>query len=287
MKTHLGFVILFAAMYAASAMGLPAPTSRYAIDGSLQLIAPSSHFVTEDTLSPLHGISIAEAGSSALALVLSVPAGSFSASPSGGVSINGSDTSTLTMTGTQSALNAYLGGTHLFYLTGADATADVTLSLQVTEQGGSGQTASASTLLHVDAQPDADVGVAIDNVADFVNGGATTHYFIDVHNIIGDTQNLFLTTSSSANLSGFSWTCVGNGASCPAPAGSGAISASFVLPGDTALMFDLQASVAANPENPTVLTASLQAVLILQDPTPDDHIASDTNTVGIFRAGFE
>lgn len=101
--------------------------------------APSSVTVTEDSASPLTGISFndVDAASGSVTATLSVPSGSLSATGGGGVTVGGS-ISALTLTGTIANLNAFIASSQVTYTTATNATAAVTLSASIDDGGNSG-----------------------------------------------------------------------------------------------------------------------------------------------------
>ena len=102
-------------------------------------VVPGSIAVTEDTASALTGIVFtdADAGAGIVTATLSVPSGSLAAASSGGVAVGGSS-SNMTLTGTISAINAFIAGSQVTFTTASNATADVTLTVAFNDGGNSG-----------------------------------------------------------------------------------------------------------------------------------------------------
>lgn len=141
------------------------------------IIAPASFAVTEDVASSLNGISFADpdAGSGSLTATFSVPTGALTAFSAGGVTASGTATSR-TLQGTLTALNTYLGNNHLKYTTALNATANVTLSIAINDNGHSGsggaQSASVSRTITVNPVNDAPTLLAPAFLPVFTAGNA-------------------------------------------------------------------------------------------------------------------
>lgn len=269
------------------------PLGVVAVNDPPQISAPSGLTVVEDVSSVLAGISLsdADAGGGNLSLSLSVPAGTLDAASDAAVGVSGNHTSTLTLGGTLAALNAYLAAGKLSYLTAANANGNVSLGLSANDQGNSGgpaQVGTATVALAIDPRPDAELGVSVDDGRGFVSGGGTAHYQILVRNSAGDAiSGVGLAVATSGNLSNFVWACSAVATACPAPVGTGLPNALVDLPGGASLLFLLDADVAALPEDPAVVSATLGVPAGVQDPTQADHAASDSDVVGLFRDGFD
>src|SRR5690606_29690099 len=132
--------------------------------------------VTEDVTSPITGISFSDpdAGSGGLTATFSVPSGSLSATSGGGVTVSGTGSSRV-LNGTLSALNNFISGSNLTYLTAPNATTNVTLTVTINDNGNTGtgnpQSATGTKTLAVTAVNDAPAIVAPGELR--VNAGAT------------------------------------------------------------------------------------------------------------------
>lgn len=103
---------------------------------------------------PITGVSAADidVAGNAMTLTLSVPEGTLSASNQGGVTVAGSGTAAMTLTGTLSALNGFFSPVpQVTYTQAALPSANLILSLQLSDNGGTGsggaRTASAAITL--------------------------------------------------------------------------------------------------------------------------------------------
>ncbi len=103
---------------------------------------PASITVKEDTVTKLTGLSFSDTdiGSSPLTVTLSVPAGTLSATSGAGVAVAGSGTASLTLTGSITDINAFVGasGSGVHYAPVPGSTADVTLTVISNDGGASG-----------------------------------------------------------------------------------------------------------------------------------------------------
>ncbi|WP_306224535.1 Ig-like domain-containing protein [Bosea beijingensis] len=102
---------------------------------------PSSFTGTEDTPLALTGISVVDvdAGSAPITVTLSVDAGSLTAGSAGGVTVAGSGTGAIVLTGTLADINAYLAGPGApIYQPPANSNAAVTLTMLTNDGGNSG-----------------------------------------------------------------------------------------------------------------------------------------------------
>ncbi|MGP3699568.1 beta strand repeat-containing protein [Rhodobacter sp. NSM] len=132
-----------------------------AVNDAPTVSAPASLAVTEDTTTAVTGISFADvdAGSSDVTATLSVDAGLLAATSGSGVTVLGSGTGALTLSGTVAAINAFIAASEVAFTPAANATADATLSVGINDGGNSGSggalTASTSVTLAVTAVNDA------------------------------------------------------------------------------------------------------------------------------------
>lgn len=118
-----------------------------AVNDAPSITAPASIAVTEDVASALTGISFADvdAASGSVTASFGVGSGALGASSGGGVTVGGS-ASALTLSGTVANLNTFIAGANLSFTTAADSTANVTLSVALSDGGntGSGGSKAAS-----------------------------------------------------------------------------------------------------------------------------------------------
>jgi hypothetical protein len=194
------------------------------------ITAPVSITVTEDTASALTGISFEDkdAGSGNVTVTLSVPSGTLSADPSGGVTVGGSSIA-MTLSGSISNINAFIAAGHVKFQTSAHSMADVTLTATINDgglSGGAPQSASQTVTLAVTAVNDAPT----------INAPATI-------NVDEDTTQ---------PLTGISFSDV--------DAGSGAVTVTFSVPSGTL------AATAAGGRWP-ISMPSLQAAPSASPPT--------------------
>ena len=122
------------------------------------ITAPASIAVTEDVATSLTGISFADpdAGSGQLTATFTVSTGSLS-TVGGGVTVGGSATAR-TLTGTLSALNAFIAAGNLRYTTALNASGSLTLGININDNGNTGtggaQSASKNLTLTITAVND-------------------------------------------------------------------------------------------------------------------------------------
>ncbi|HEX8964521.1 MAG TPA: cadherin-like domain-containing protein [Rhodocyclaceae bacterium] len=122
---------------------------------------PGSINVTEDVASAITGISFADvdAGGGTVTATLGVDSGTLAAASGGGVTVGGSGTASLTLSGTVANINAFISGSHVSFTTAADATASVTLTASIDDGGNTGsggaKSASDTTTFSVSAVNDA------------------------------------------------------------------------------------------------------------------------------------
>ena len=131
---------------------------------------PTSIAVTEDVATALTGISVADvdAGSANLQITLSVGSGTLAAAAGGGVTVGGSGTASLVLTGSASNLNAFISASNVSFTTAANATAAVTLTVATSDLGNTGsggaRTDSDTVTLNVTAVNDAPVLAGANNL---------------------------------------------------------------------------------------------------------------------------
>ncbi|MFV3370633.1 DUF4347 domain-containing protein [Pseudomonas sp. NY15435] len=199
-----------------------------AVNDAPNISAPGSIAVTEDVSQALTGISFSDidAGSGTVNVEFSVPpgAGSLSALSASGVTVSGSGSGTLGLSGTLADINAFVASGMVRYTTAANATSNVVLSLRIDDGGHSGsggnQTASTTVTLSVSAVNDAPVNqvpgnqsVLQDGTLVFGVGNSNAISISDVDAGGGALQVTLTVTNglvSLGSLSGLSF-LVGNG----------------------------------------------------------------------------
>ncbi|MDI1361146.1 Ig-like domain-containing protein [Methylotenera sp.] len=113
-----------------------------AVDDAPVNTLPATFTTNEDTSVKLVGLSIADvdAGGNNVTVTLSVPTGILTAATAGGVTITGSGTGSLQLTGTVANINAYLAtvANQPTYVPVADANGNVTLTMTTNDNGNTG-----------------------------------------------------------------------------------------------------------------------------------------------------
>ncbi len=133
------------------------------------ITAPTSQNVTQATATAITGISVADpdSGSNMITMSFSAPAGTFAATSGSSVTVLGSGTSSLTLSGTQTNINSFITASKLSYTSAAGASGTVTLSIGTNDGGNSGsggtQTDSKTETLNIQ----------IPNAAPVISSGAT------------------------------------------------------------------------------------------------------------------
>ncbi|WP_232315199.1 beta strand repeat-containing protein, partial [Oceanibaculum pacificum] len=154
---------------------------------------PGSISVMEDVATALTGISFSDvdAGSGDAIATLSVASGTLAATSGAGVTVGGT-ASALTLTGTVANINAFIAASNVTFTTASNATADVTLTVSINDDGNSGSggelSDSGTVTLDVTAVNDAPVVTAPDSltVTEDVAGAVTDISFSDVDAGSGD-----------------------------------------------------------------------------------------------------
>ncbi|PSB34445.1 Calx-beta domain-containing protein [Stenomitos frigidus] len=120
--------------------------SATAVNDAPTVTAPSAIAITEDTTTVLTGISFADvdAGSGTMSAVLSVGAGSLSATAGSGVTVLGSASPSITLNGTLTALNSFLTNS-LTYTPALNDVATQTLGVRINDGGNTGSGGALSS----------------------------------------------------------------------------------------------------------------------------------------------
>ncbi|AFK57505.1 Putative Ig domain family (plasmid) [Tistrella mobilis KA081020-065] len=131
-----------------------------AVNDAPEITAPASIDVTEDTETALTGISIsdADAGTGEVTVTFTVGEGELAATSTADVTVGGTATA-LTLTGSVADINAFIAASALTFTPAADATGNVTLTVDVDDGGNTGsggaKTDTATVTLAVSAVNDA------------------------------------------------------------------------------------------------------------------------------------
>ncbi len=183
-----------------------------AVNDAPTITAPGSIGVTEDVASAITGISFTDvdAGSASVTVTLSVDSGTLNATSGGGVTVSGSGTTTLMLSGSIANINTFIAGSNVSFTTASNATSNVNLGVDINDGGNTGaggaQTNSGATALLVTAVNDYPVVGFSGGTASFVQGnglGPSTPVAIDSGMTVTDVDNttfVAATVSISANL---------------------------------------------------------------------------------------
>jgi hypothetical protein len=189
------------------------------VNNTPTITAPASQAVTEDVATQITGLSFADvdAGAGNLIVTLSAPAGSLSATTGGGVTVAGSGTGSITLTGTLANINTFVStGTGVFYTTAANANGAVTLTVNLNDQGNTGldpgltgtaanEQATSTVTLNISAVNDAPVLDLDGNVAGtgyattFTENGAAVRITDSDQVLTDDATNLASATITLTN----------------------------------------------------------------------------------------
>lgn len=192
--------------------------------------------------------------------------------------------------GVTNGLQIQNDGTLIYSLTGQSGTAVITVTCQDnggTANGGNDTSAAQTFQVSVGGGLDLSIGMTT-NGGDFFNGGMLYDYTITVQNIgTTDAHNATVQDILPSNLLGATWTCDTIGAATCTASGSGDITDTVNIPKNAGLIYHLTVTVQAIPELPVVNTATITTQNGDVDVNPDNNTITLTDTVGIFRNGFE
>lgn len=189
-----------------------------AVNDAPVISAPASITVTEDVSSVISGFSFTDvdAGINIVTATFSVPSGTLSATTGMGVTVSGSETGELTLSGSLADINFFVAANGVTFKTAQDATASVTLTVTLNDKGFSGsggeKTDTKTVTLNVSAVNDAPVNnvpgaqTASQNIAlgfNTANGNAISITDVDAGNgLMTVTLTATNGTLSLSSLSG-------------------------------------------------------------------------------------
>ncbi len=168
-----------------------------AVNDAPVISAPASITVTEDVSSVISGFSFTDvdAGINTVTATFSVPSGTLSATTGMGVTVAGSGTGELTLSGSLADINFFVAANGLTFKTAQDVTTSVTLTVTLNDKGFSGsggeKTDTKTVTLNVSAVNDAPVNnvpgaqTASQNIAlgfNTANGNAISITDVDAGN---------------------------------------------------------------------------------------------------------
>ncbi len=136
----------------------------------------------------------------------------------------------------------------------------------------------------------ADVAVAISDDRDIVQIGDSLDYLIEVTNPIGPSSAIATVSDIlPAELTAGSWICsASGGASCGSPGGSGNTlfdTATLPVGGKTSYLYST--TLQGSDPNGMVVNTATASLTNGTDPNPANNQSTDTNSVVIFRDGFD
>ncbi len=175
-------------------------------------------------------------------------------------------------------------------MSGGSASVSVTLAagihaLRARYLGNANYLGSAVPPLTLIVRPAVALQVTLDDARSFVAGGSVHTYTLIVRNNGPDAADgAVVRNVLPANLVDVSFTCSANGASCGF--GGGAIVETVNLPANGERTYRITGTVARDPEQPLLHSATVQAPADAEEIDISDNSASDTTDVGIFADGF-
>lgn len=233
-----------------------------AVNDSPTISAPASLPISEDTLTALSQITVSDVDSTLGTVTFSVGSGNLSAVGAGGVTVGGTSTA-LTLSGTLANINLFIANNRLTYTPAANASGDVTLTINVNTSSVSDATTTVT--LQVAAVNDAPVATVPSSitVTEDVSSVITGVSFSDVDAGANTVTATFSVPSGTLNASSGSGVAV-----------AGSNSGVLTLSGSLA---DINAFIAAN--NLTFKTA--------QDATTNVTLTVSINDGGFSGSGGE
>jgi len=184
--------------------------------------------------------------------------------------------------GVNGSVDLLADGSFTFVPSG-NATGTATFTLHVTDGR---EFAEANVAIEV--APSVDLAVSLDDGTDFVQGGGIVDYTLTVRNAgISDAQDVAVADPLPAGLFDAQWSCIAEaGATCTA-SGSGGIADVVDIPAGGRVVYLLQATVPALPEQPLSNTATATAGPGAIEANAANDSATDIDAVGIFADGVD
>jgi len=135
----------------------------------------------------------------------------------------------------------------------------------------------------------ANLSIAKTNNLVFLNGGLRTGYRITVHNPgPAHVAHVRVIDALESYFSETAWTCSGNGGAICAAGGQGDLDTLVDMPAGASVVIDIDAVLAAFPEDPVSNVAAIEVPDSVSDPDLANNVASDGPDIrGIFRDEFE
>lgn len=182
-----------------------------AVNDSPTISAPVSFPVSEDVMTPINLVSFSDVDSSLGIVTFSVASGTLSATGAGGVTVGGNPTA-LTLSGTLTNINRFLSENRLNFTTAANATSNVTLTINVNTTSVSDATTTMTLqVTGVNDAPVATVPPSI-TVTEDVSSVITGISFTDIDAGISTVQATFSVPSGTLSAtSGLGVTVGGSG----------------------------------------------------------------------------
>jgi len=182
-----------------------------------------------------------------------------------------------------------LDGTLSYTLSGHEGTATFAVRLQ--DDGGvanGGNDTSPEQTFTITVATGTDLSIAIDDGTAFAVGGDPLLYMITVRNLGPENASgAHVLDVLPSNLVDATWTCTPSaGASCAA-SGSGGIDDHVDMPSGATLVYELTATVLADPEMAVENFVSVAAPAGVTDFNPANDSAADIDAAGIFADGFD
>lgn len=134
----------------------------------------------------------------------------------------------------------------------------------------------------------ANLAVTKSNQCFFVPAGGHALYAISVSNSgPSDAPGTRVVDAPAGILSADSWFCSPSGGSACAPSGVGNLDALVDLPAGGQVLIGFLVAVGDGPPDTVTNTATISADASVEDSTPGNNSASDTDRVALFASGFE
>lgn len=267
-------------------LSVSATVAVTAVNDAPAITAPPGITVTEDEASALTGISFADvdAGSSTMTASFGVTSGTLAAVNGAGVTVSGSGTASLSLSGSLVNLNAFIAAGSLGFTTASNATANVTLSVGISDGGNTGTggalSDSRNVTLTVTAVNDAPVNTVPS--AQSMNQNATLVFSTGNTNLIsvgdvdaggGSLQVTLTATHGTLTLSGASGLSF--------TTGTGTADATMMFTGTLSAINTALSGMTFTPTTGYNGPASVQITTNDQGNTGTGGAKSDTDSVAI------